>query len=149
MKENTFDVPAYHFYILKKTTIKKEKEVRPQVFYVDKQVKKTLIPFENVDGLLVNEVKQILGVKTIIIACTVNNGSDEVIISEYHIFNDEVMLDKNSKKTIDKLCEEYMEEKYINSDENTKRMYRCFFERYQDGSYEKTKERIKKLEMRK
>ena len=65
------------------------------------------------------------------------------------LYIDEVMLDKNSEKTIDKLYEEYMEENYIRSDDYTKRMYRCFFERYQDGSYEKTKERIKRLEMRK
>lgn len=38
--KSDYDIPAYHFSILKKTTIKKEKEVRPQVFYVDKQVKK-------------------------------------------------------------------------------------------------------------
>lgn len=34
-----------------------------------------------------------------------------------------------------KTIEKVFEEKYINSDENTKRMYRCFFERYQDSSY--------------
>ena len=56
-------------------------------------------------------------------------------------------LDKNRESTIDKLLEEYMEKRYILQDEDTKRLYRCFFERYQDGSYLKTKERIKKLEM--
>ncbi len=36
---------------------------------------------------------------------------------------------------------------YNENDEITRKVYRCFFERYQDGSYEKTKERIKKLEI--
>ena len=63
----------------KKTTSENKKEVRPGVFYVDKQVKKTLIPFENIDGLLLNEVKQVLGIKTITIACTVNTGTKQSI----------------------------------------------------------------------
>ena len=56
-------------------------------------------------------------------------------------------LDEHREETIDKLLEELMERYYMQVDDISKRMYRCFFERYQDGSYEKTKERVKRLEM--
>lgn len=41
-----------------------------------------------------------------------------------------------------------MEEHYVDSDDSTRRMYRCFFERYQDKSYEKTLDRVRKLAFR-
>ena len=43
---------------------------------------------------------------------------------------------------IDKIFEELMERDYMISDEYTKRIYRCFFQRYQDASFQKTKERV-------
>ena len=51
------------------------------------------------------------------------------------------------KERIDKVVEKHFEEKYDQVLEKEKRIYQSFFERYQDGSYLKTKERIKRLEI--
>ena len=163
MKENTFDVPAYKFFAMKINDGRVSHTSDDYKFlitnnYTDNII---LIPFENIDGLKVEEVRSLLTTKEVFIFGTMYYESIN-FIKNYDKLNkpiglcgvkalyfDEVMLNKNSEKTIDKLYEEYMEENYVSSSDDTKRMYRCFFERYQDGSYEKTKERIKRLEMRK
>ena len=126
--KNDYDIPAYHFAIVKKTTSENKKEVRPGVFYVDKQVKKTLIPFENIDGLLLNEVKQVLGIKTITIACTVNTGTKEKILSEYYFSNYE--LEKKEEDTINSLMKDYCYREFPDASLEEQRRMNCFLERY-------------------
>lgn len=40
-----------------------------------------------------------------------------------------------------------MEKNYMQVDDTSKRTMRCYFERYQDKSYEKTRQRISSLMM--
>lgn len=165
MRENTFDVPAYKFFTVKindgrsfhtftdyKTVLNKNNIKKNDIL---------LIPFESIDGLKVEEVRELLGTKELfLLGTTYYKAANFIERSEKisqpatvcnfkGVYFEDTFLNENCKKTIDKLYEEHMEEAYLTSNENTKRMYRCFFERYQDGSYEKTKERIKRLEMRK
>ena len=144
--KSDYDIPAYHFSILKKTTIKKEKEVRPQVFYVDKQVKKTLIPFENVDGLLVNEVQQVLGIKTLTIACTVNIGTEEIILSEYHFSNLE--LEEKEDDTINSLMKDYCYSEFSDASLEEQRRMNCFLERYVKDSESQVFRKVNKSKMK-
>lgn len=57
-------------------------------------------------------------------------------------------FDVRRDMTIDKIIEYSLERDYVTQDDRVKRVFRCFFEWYLDGSYKKTKERICKLEMR-
>lgn len=126
--KNNYDIPAYHFCIVKKQMTKNEKEMRPGVFYVDKQVKKTLIPFENIDGLLINEVKEVLGIKSITIACTVNTGAEERILSEF-CFSSQ-MLEEKEEDTINSLMKDYCYEHFPDASLEEQRRMNCFLERY-------------------
>lgn len=161
MRENTFDVPAYKFFVVKIDDDRDFHELDDYEFLLNNNLLNNIkfIPFENIDGLEVEIVKRILKTKEIFllgaIVCkkikTATYFDKQKETNDFYdykaVYFDESQLDKNYKKTVDKLWEEYMERNYLTSDDYTKRMYRCFFERYQDGSYEKTKERIRKLEI--
>ena len=163
MKENTFDIPAYKFFAMKINDGRPQHMLDDYRFLIDNNYINDimLIPFENIDGLEVQLVQRLLKTKDLFLFGTmyykpinfiknydeINQPVNFCDIRAVHF--DKRYLDKNCQKTVDKLWEEYMEKNYISSDDYTKKMYRCFFERYQDGSYEKTKGRIKKLEMRK
>ena len=157
MKENTFDIPAYKFFAMKINDGRVSHTSDHYNFlitnnYMDNSI---LIPFENIDGLDVEEMRTLLQTDEIVILGTTHyegKCSDDplyVLDNTGILYFPREYLDERKNMSIDKICEEYMEEDYMNNNEPMKRMYRCFFERYQDGSYEKTKERIKKLEMRK
>lgn len=162
MKENTFDVPAFKFFLIKvndnkalHTRKEYENSLNNRNFY--------MIPFENIDGLRVEEACDLLGINDFLligtmyykssnnflysVANTLKYSEDMGICSFRGIYLDECFLKTRLKKRIDKIFEELMERDYMISDEYTKRIYRCFFERYQDGSFQKTKERVKKLEI--
>lgn len=126
--KNNYDIPAYHFSILKKTNIKISEEVRPGVWRTDDKIKKTLIPFKNVDGLLLYEVEQVLGIESIIIVCTVNTGTDERILSEYYFSNQE--QEEKEEDTINSLMKDYCYREFPDASLEEQRRMNCFLERY-------------------
>ena len=151
MKENTFDIPAVKFCIISKRSSKNELIAMCEhcLGYGDI----SLIPFETVDGLMIEDVLKILKTNDFAIVAVANLealiGKQRRVGSLLCEVFDENFLKPLKEERIDKLVEKHFEEKYNQVDEKEKRIYQSFFERYQDGSYEKTKERIKKLEMRK
>lgn len=156
MKENTFDVPAYKFFAWKIDDGQVSHTLDDYKFLFDNDGSMISIPFENIDGLKVVEVQTLLSTSEIVISggsyYSLNYGKNGTfgkfdIVNLFYFHSD--YLNEHREETIDKLLEKLMEREYVSIDESIKRMHRCFFERYQDGSYEKTKERIKKLEMRK
>ena len=146
MRENTFDIPSVKFCIGYNSIPNGKPICKFNEDFI-------FVPFDDVDGLTIDDV-----LKTIkkgefyfyAIALTkditgeIYNRGDFVV--EKFIWSD---LQTQKLERIDKVIEKIFEEKYSQVDEQEQRIYRCFFERYQDGSYEKTKERIKRLEMRK
>ena len=155
MKENTFDVPAYKFLAVKINDGIESHTCDEYKFSIsNNNSSMIIIPFENVDGLKVQEVQSLLSTSEIIISASSyysfnydkGNVSHNLDSSNWFYFDSDY-LDEHREETIDKLLEELMERYYMQVDDISKRMYRCFFERYQDGSYEKTKERVKRLEM--
>ena len=163
MRENTFDIPAYKFFVMKIIDGRSSHDINYYNFLIENNFAHNvvLIPFENVDGLEVKEVKKLVGTKEIVIVggmyyndandiihCDDKEGISSMNICNFNvIYFDKKFLNRNYNKSIDKICEKYMEKKYEKSNSYSKRMYRCFFERYQDGSYEETKKRIKRLEI--
>ena len=156
MRDNTFDVPAYKFFAWKINDGQKYHTYDDYNYSISNTNNRIIFfPFENIDGLKIQEVQSLLSTSEIVIAgslyCHFNygEGRDSYNFDKANWFYfDPNYLKEHRDETIDKLLEECMERDYMSKDEYTKRMYRCFFERYQDGSYEKTKERIKKIEMK-
>lgn len=155
MRENTFDVPAYKFFAWKINDGLKYHTYDEYKFSISKTNNSIIIiPFENIDGLNVQEARTLLSTSEIVVSgglyYSLNYGegrvSQKLDNSNWFYFAPDY-LNEHREETIDKLLEQFMERDYMSKDEYTKRMYRCFFERYQDGSYEKTKERVKRLEM--
>lgn len=148
MKENTFIIPAVKFCIISKRS--KESDFILMNYHYLGYGDMVLIPFEAVDGLMIEEVLKVLKAKGFVLAAVADlealvGNQRKVNSLLYEVFEDD-FLEPLMKKRIDKVIEKRFEEKYDQAEENEKRIYHSFFERYQDGSYEKTKERIKRLE---
>ncbi len=149
MKENTFDIPSVKFCIISKYSSKNDFIAMYEhcLGYGDI----SLIPFETVDGLMIEDVLKILKTNDFAIVAVANLealiGKQRRVGSLLCEVFDKDFLKPLMKERIDKVVEKRFEEKYDQSLEKEKRMYQSFFERYQDGSYEKTKERIKRLEI--
>lgn len=151
MKDNTYIIPAIDFYVV----IPKEGE---QFFSLENMFKKMLkghcrfIAFENVDGLTIKELLIFNSFSNGFSVCAVNrieyNENGEVIKLNNvldSLFFPSSIIETLKDKTIDKIVEENYELRYKEADLKNKRYYNSFFEKYQDGSFEKTKERIKRI----
>ena len=146
MKENTYDVPAYKFFIVKINDGKREHSVNEYTYLLQNNPKPCLpIPFEDVDGLTINEVKEFIHINdTVLLGCISYKDEYGILRSNrataiFVDFKDDNMKDED---TIDKVFEWQIEKYYMEVDDTAKRMFRCYFERYQDKSYEKTRQRI-------
>lgn len=146
MRENTFDIPSVKFCIGYSSVpygkrIEKINEVS------------SLVLFEDVDGLTIDNIlntiqKGEFDFFAISLTKSIVNENYDIGYLVREKFDSDSLQTQKSER-IDKVIEKIFEEKYTQVDEQEQRIYRCFFERYQDGNYEKTKERIKRLEMRK
>lgn len=160
MRENTFDIPAVQFYVSNGMTNCMSKLYPRAKGELGNDPTIIAVPFEAVDGLVVKEFLDYLENYSFIrsgISISALSVSDSLKGDKVYI---PLLFEKINKintygytefynMRVDKVIEIYFEEKYNQSNEITKRIYRCFFERYIDYSYEKTEERVKKLEMRK
>ncbi len=152
MKENTYDVPAYKFFIVKIVDGKREHSKNEYTYLLQNNPNQCfLIPFEDVDGLTIHEVKGLLHTSdTSLFGCTAYKNEYGMFQSSAEIAIYVDFKDVNIKEddTIDKAFEWQIEKIYMEENEQTKRMLRCYFERYQDKSYEKTRQRILSLMMK-
>ncbi len=150
MKENTYDVPAYKFFIIKINDGKKEHSPDEYTHILYNNPNRSLrIPFEDIDGLTIQEVKDLLHISDIVLlGCNAYEDHGAFQHSVLNIFYVD-FKDDNLKEddTIDKIFECLMEKNYMQVDDTSKRTMRCYFERYQDKSYEKTRQRISSLMM--
>lgn len=146
MKDNTYIIPAVDFYVGIS-----EFETPDNIFKKLKEGKTKLIPFECVDGLLIEDLEIFL-LEKILIVVAINKlnfykGENRKVINNVlnlTVFNKEE-LDTLKEKTIDKIVEEKYELFYKEAPLRVRHIFNSFFEKYQDGDYDKTKERIKKL----
>lgn len=150
MKENTYDVPAYKFFIIKINDGKKEHSPDEYTHILYNNPNRSLrIPFEDIDGLTIQEVKDLLHISDIVLlGCNAYEDHGVFQHSVLNIFYVD-FKDDNLKEddTIDKIFECLMKKNYMQVDDTSKRTMRCYFERYQDKSYEKTRQRISSLMM--
>lgn len=149
MKDNTFNVPAYNFSIIIMNQPAIQKEVNECEYNrAMKQDAVSIIPFDNVDGLTVEETLKTLQRDDFAVCCTANwktqTGINQVTLLDTLIFPSSV-LRKSLTVSIDQLVENNYERRYMEAKESTRRIYRCFFERYQDNNHQETKERVKKI----
>lgn len=155
MKQNSYDVPAYKFGIFKFKNTYGGNGKRP----TSKQLQDALgsqsdnldfIPFDNVDGLMINEVEECLNTKDILFVMytqsSVNTpyGREDNLRTYFQIY---MNLDEE-EGTIEEALGATLAGGYCNElDKPTsQRAVKCFFERYLDYSPRKTKKRIKYLD---
>lgn len=146
MKENTFDIPSVKFCIGYRTIPYGKRICEINETFI-------LVPFEDIDGLTIDDVLKTINNKEFVFAAIslTKSITSDVYNIGYLVREkfDSDSLQSQMLDCIDKVVEKRLEEKYSQANEKEKRIYQSFFEKYQDGSYLKTKERIKRLEMRK
>lgn len=150
MKNNTFDIPTYRFYIVRHedsayniTGISSYKNSIESGRY-------SIIPYEEVSGLTFKDLKDI-GLKgEVFIACFCDFNS--INKKRYRIpifYAPHEVCRELDDEVIDDIVIESLEQKYNAASDYEKRIYNCFFERHQDLSHEHTVERINKIKSKK
>lgn len=156
-KKKTYDVPAYKVGIL---VIRGEDNINHTIKDYQRAIaekKITIVPFEDVDGLTISEVQELLKTKEIMLQfyhqyqtwmLYSNNRVDlnQGIYLKSYIYVGDDILEENLLKPIDQVIENTIEELYDTFDSDQRRAAHCFFERYQDKKYKLTKQRIKRLQ---
>lgn len=152
MKDKTYIIPAIDFYVLiPENTLGTPDEICNNV---SNGRYKVMIPFEKVDGLLLGELMEIPLFADGFVISAINhidikeNDTDYKIKSTYANFfiqNKSDIPKIALDKTIDKVIEESYESVYTKVNERKRQIFNSFFQKYQDGSYKKTKERVKRL----
>ncbi|MBO5120465.1 MAG: hypothetical protein J6C28_02105 [Bacilli bacterium] len=156
MKENTFDIPAYKVGIVmiqNERNVPHESEDYEQAVNEERVI---FVPFEDVDGLSVKDVRRWLGINEIMLYfyCRYQAKSFGRNVIGHHqgtifkpwFYIGEEVLDERENMTIDKAIEQTMEELYPEMNDEQKSCIHCFFERYQDKTYAKTRQHIKRLQ---
>ena len=168
MKKKTYDIPAYKVGIIKITNGNEGKHSRDDYSDAAKNGDVMVIPFEDIDGLEVQEVQQLIKTKELMVqfyygytGWKINaspfstyghykNDRNNAMSSTKGIFTlylyiDEETLEKNKTTPVDQVVEHVLEDFYTNFTDAEKKCACCFFERYQDKDYKLTNQRVKKL----
>ena len=158
MRQDSFDIPAYRFYIV----IPEFKYFHGVERYEDSINRNqcSYIPYEEIEGLTFGDYGDITHRYEIFIGCfcELNSTKNRVYrlpIFYCHPYYEEKTVERCESKLdypelkdrlIDEVVTEHLEEQYAKASDYEKRIYRCFFERHQDFSHNDTKERVKRLE---
>lgn len=152
MKHPSYNIPAYKFAIVQINDYGQPKSHSLTEYEQHiKQGDVALIPFENVDGLTLEEVRELLRNEETFITCYYDYESycgpllckHRQIVSS--VFIDHATMKYNKNLTIDEVVEAIYEQSYKTLEPKALKACHCFFERYQDESYEMTKNRIKRI----
>ena len=116
MRENTFDVPAYKFFAWKINDRLKYHSYDDYKFSISKTNNSIIIiPFENIDGLKVQEVQTLLSTSEIVVSgglyYSFNYGEGRVsqkLDNSNWIYFAPDYLNEHREETIDRLLEEFM-----------------------------------------
>lgn len=151
MKDNTYIIPAIDFYV----AVPMFKCYRTEE--MDIQMKEDVcfyIPFSQVDGLTIKELFCIEKFQNGFSVCAINKIENFEPKNKVLVRNIVDILffpcieripDSEKNKRIDKLVEEDYELLYSDANDEKRKIYTCFFEKYRDSSYSETKKRIDKL----
>lgn len=136
MKDNSFNIPAYKFAIIKfkddyGINYTDSKEIRQKI--KENRIY-TLVPFEDIDGLEFDELKGLGKNNHFALICYTSWNYTYINDSSFIVQNINNILTFNlyEGERIDKKLEEKMLEHYENASEEVKKYIRCFLERYQD-----------------
>ncbi|MCI8347316.1 MAG: hypothetical protein HFJ12_05185 [Bacilli bacterium] len=110
-----------------------------------------MIPFEYIDGLLIDELICNFELTNNFLFCAINkvgtiNGKKYMNILDAIFFNTNSLKNQMNWQ-IDKVIEQRYSNSYHTVSIRSHQIYSSIFEQYQDGSYEKTKQRIKRYEI--
>lgn len=138
MRDNTYDIPAYKFALVKfeydilgeckdRNTVKNYVVNNPSLCYC--------IPFENFDGSTVEELKPVFCQRhnNFYFVCynsfsyTTRMGG---MVNQYNILFSLLLLDLGMEERIDEVIKNYMINNYKICNAEAQRVFRCFLERY-------------------
>lgn len=151
MKDNTYIIPAIGFYVV----VPMFKCYRIEEINI--QMKENVcfyIPFSQVDGLTLEELLNIEQFQNGFSVSAINRIECFEPDTNVLIRNEvdklffpciEKIQDSEKNKRIDKIVEENYELMYSDANDEKRKIYNCFFEKYRDGSYSETKKRIDKI----
>lgn len=154
MKRDNFDIPSYKFYFVRnETSFPIITKYGYQELLLQKEKKYSLIPYEEVEGLLFDDIVDIFK-SEIFLGCFCEFESigkrtyrlPIFLASMYSLNESDVDFYKITNKPVDEVITKHLEQKYAQASDYEKRIYRCFFERYQDLSHNATVERVKRIE---
>lgn len=146
MKNNTYIIPGIHFYIV----IPKNSDLSLEQFRLEiLKSKGQFIPFEQIDGLTIGEMSNALNINIGFAFCAASHIKSTDGNSKLHVldtlFFPMEYIKKQKDFTIDKVIEKNYEHRYITESNRYRQIFNSFFQKYQDDSYEKTKDRIVKI----
>lgn len=156
MKENTYIIPAIDFYIVPIWSGVPEPHGIFEMGVSKQRFLGSFLPFEEVDGLTIQELEDVIESDTVFLFCAANvhdfgrksgpfAGIEKTII-DMMIFSTEKLLHATDRnKTIDKVIEEIYESRYQDASKREQEIFNNFFERYQDKNHKETKQRVKRL----
>ena len=157
MYKDTYNVPAYNFALIRSGNYDLT-SVNNDVVDFNKM---DVFSFDDLDGLTVKEIEILLGLDNLKFVCCY--GVDELKFALDHIlscnrngynyrhsfFIVKYILDLKglevSDKRIDEIIEERLMNAYPSANEEEKRVFNCFFERYQDKTYQDTVNRTYRM----
>lgn len=154
MKKDNYDIPGYKFFLVvpNKKYMLGENPVRRlnkicEELDEDYEYGHLLIPFEEVDGLTIKDLDNIINGE-IMLACyinipTLNNNPSFHSMIVYHLFPKTPEAKKiQEEQSIDEYVIETMKKEYEKLSISKKRIYDCFLARY--GSESLVKKNIRK-----
>ncbi len=156
MKDNTYVVPAYQFYVLKVQERIDNFSKEQALSYFSRKIDEkyySLISFDEVNGLTLEEVRNSLRTGKYVAIATVVVTNERFIESNMacrvpsYAFLDIVVFDTEitSDMEIGKVMEKHIETGYADFSEKQKRIYHSFLEKYQCNGYEDVKTKIKSI----
>ena len=166
MKKKTYDIPAYKVGIIKITNGIEGRYSPDDYTAAAEDGNAIIIPFEDIDGLEVQEVQQLIKIKELMVQFyykytgfginaptsynAYKNNRNNMMTSTnckctLYIYIDKETLEKNKTTPVDQVVEQVLEEFYTDLSDEEQKCARCFFERYQDKDYKVTDQRVKKL----
>ncbi len=133
MKNNTFDIPAYKFALVKfDEDISKDKYTTD--FMINNPDKIHIIPFENVDGLTAKDIKLLFHQEHnyFLFICYISFDYKNKFGIEYRFQNFilPILLDIPDEIRIDTFIRDHMQKWYNNTTEDFQKIFGCFLERY-------------------
>lgn len=157
MYKDSYDIPAYKFALIRS----KSSELETIESNINDFKNTRVFSFDDLDGLTIREIDKMIYLNDLKFICyysvdelkfslnQILNWSKSNLNYHYLFSTIKYVLDLNDLEASDKRIDEVIEEKlmaaYPSASFEEKKIFNCFFERYQDRTHEDTVQRVYKM----